>query len=168
MVDKLFEGVKKIRRMGRNQDSIPALVKAVEKSKDSAIKAVLAAYDGEPKELITKIKKMRGPTTQDACGKIGVKKEESPKKEEEDNVSDEEDASAAEQDASAEKEEAKKSKKVKGKAKGISKKSDQVPIDLVVPKQVNCPDTDSKGHPVVLVVSRDGMFGCGAIKDPQT
>lgn len=43
-------------------------------------------------------------------------------------------------------------------------KSKQQEVKLVTPKSVTCPDEDEQGNEVVLVIGRDGLFGCGVLE----
>jgi hypothetical protein len=156
------------------------LADSIQAKKDSSLQAVIKEADEcglSVLELLNAIKKLPKGNLSDATlsSKLGLnadgkKKKKAPKAVKKDEI---EEADAEEADAKKKKKASKAVKKddeeccdCKGKEKSekkSEKKSDQKGVKLVVPKSVTCPDEDDKGNEVVLVVGKDGLFGCGVL-----
>jgi len=186
---KTLAGVKKIRRMYSHQ-KVRDASKKLEKCKDSAICAVLEAFDGSAEELLTKINDLKGPTTDAVVAKLlgaeddGIKKGAKskkhgiPRRKAEEELEESEDAEAeVEAKDDQKKAPAKKgSKKAPAKrrdeeeaveaddAQAIVQQDDEVEIEICAPLTVGCPDKNDKGEETHLVTTADGFFACGSIK----
>jgi hypothetical protein len=166
MVD-FKSAVKSIRRLYGRSTDVSGTVKKLKASKDADIIGLLDAYEGDVKELVTKIQKMAGPTTDDSLGKLnldggkgtktkgakGVKgaklaKKLSHKKKDAEVIVDAEPAAIVADDANAE----------------ISVENDEVEVELCSPLTVGCPDVNDRGEEVHLITTKDGFFACGSIK----
>jgi hypothetical protein len=141
-VDQLVQGVKKIRRSFAREEEVDGIAH-LRSSKDKQIKAVLKSFDGTEKALLSKIKALKGATNVDSLSKIGIK----PTKIVKPTVSPSDCGEKAE-----------------GKTKAKENQTDEVEIEMITPNSIDCPETDSKGRQVTMVVARDGFVGCATIK----
>lgn len=139
----LKKGVQKIRKSYKLVKDENKAIKSLEKNSDPDIKAVLKAFKGTSAELLKKIKALKGSVTEETIQKLGLKAKDG-----NESINKSED---------------------KSEDKAIKSESDgEVEIQLVNPKSVHCPDDDGKGNEVVLVVGKDGLFGCGVLKNQPT
>jgi hypothetical protein len=129
--DAVVRAVKKIRvKYGRKKD-LKEASDGLAKSKDKDIKYLIEKFDGTAKQLLKKIK-------------TKIKK----------GPTTTENAMSVLDSAP------KKPKPKKSPKKKKSSDDDNVPVKVLPPLSIECPD-EYNGQPVFLVVAKDGTFGCG-------
>lgn len=164
--EKLMDGIKAIRMGPARMSNADAAVKSLVASKNSDVKAVLSLWDGEPADLIAKVKTIHGPTDKGVIDTLFPHGRTLPR-------------AAKKVSKTAKKEpkglvhekQVKSGKKAKDGEPCCDEEADATPVvgkglevKLVKPTQISCPDTDGEGNETVLVMQKDGLFGCGVIK----
>ena len=159
------KGISRIRSFMKGKTINEELAKSIKAKKDSQLQAVIKQAEAKGMtvlDLLKAIKKLpkgnlsketlKAKLNLDAGVDDGIFKKKKGRKIVEEEAEEEE-----------------KPKKGKRKDEVASKpiKDAEAPVSkgvkLVIPKSVTCPDEDELGNEVVLVVGKDGLFGCGVL-----
>lgn len=132
----LRDGVIKIRKRYARMKSIKDAEKKLTSSTDADIRAVLKKYDGAPSDLLKKLKKSKGMSSDEIISSL-FNVENKPTK-----------------------------KKANSKVKNIQTDglNDEAPLKMVAPDSFACPEPeDPTKQATVIVMNSDKMVGCSLL-----
>ena len=150
----LKKGIQKIRRTFARKDAKKA-EKELKASKDSDVMGVLEQFDGSPSELLSSIKTIIGPTTDEAVQALfdGHKKKPAKESKSKTPKQKDDDAVASPKDDSA-------------IASAVNLSEEEYEMETVDPLDMTCPDKNKKGDPVFIVTTKEKFYTCASVKNP--